>query len=365
MYCIYQMTIACLKMFVRNKQALFFSLIMPMMILLIFGSMNFDKRPKLTIGLVTHSPNLPTGEFVKQLKSFDALVVDSGTLESETARLKSGDRIAVVVVPDDLLNLGPAKNPHEMLVYANEGRPMEVQILMSILNTFRDRASMKIAGLEPAFAIEQQKTAVHNFRYIEFLVPGVIAMAVMQMAVFSVAFVFAQYREKGILKRLMATPMRPYQFVTANVITRLIVSVIQAYIFVVTGLAVYHVHVAGSYVPLTVCIILGSLAFLGLGFTVSGLSKTIETVPVLANIIVFPMLFLGSVFFAATNMPAWLQPIADGLPLSYLSKSLRGIMTDGLGFAQLKGQFIGLSVWAAILLTLATVTFRFQTRDNM
>jgi ABC-2 type transport system permease protein len=84
-------------------------------------------------------------------------------------------------------------------------------------------------------------------RYIEFLLPGLIALSVMQMSVFSVAFVFTQYKEKGVLKRLLATPMKPLQFVAANAITRLIVSVVQAAIFIVMGILLFKVHIIGSY----------------------------------------------------------------------------------------------------------------------
>ena len=90
-------------------------------------------------------------------------------------------------------------------------------------------------GVQPLFTLQEQKMEVKNFRYIDFLLPGLIAMSVMQMSVFSVAFVFTQYKEKGILKRILATPLRPVQFVTANVFTRLLVATAQAGIFIVLG----------------------------------------------------------------------------------------------------------------------------------
>lgn len=115
---------------------------------------------------------------------------------------------------------------------------------------------------------------------------------------------------------------------------------------------------------LTLAVILGAFTFLGLGFTISGLSKTTDTVPVLANLTVFPMMFLGGTFFAVENMPSWLQVIANVLPLTYFSDAVREIMTKGTGIAGLWPDFLGLIVWAAILYTLAIFTFRMQEQDS-
>ena len=104
-----------------------------------------------------------------------------------------------------------------------------------------------------------------------------------------------------------------WQFVTANIITRLTMSAAQAAIFILIGGQIFHVHVMGAYWLLAICAIFGGLMFLGLGFTISGLSKSIETVPVLANLACFPC-SSGNVFFAGSSMPARLQHIADCLP---------------------------------------------------
>ncbi|HUB26189.1 MAG TPA: ABC transporter permease [Tepidisphaeraceae bacterium] len=362
MYCTYTLTISCLKMFLRNRQAIFFSLFMPTMILFIFGSMGGDSSRKLQIGLVTHSPDAATAILLDHLRAIPAFIIYDGSLSAELDEMSRGNRTAVVDVPDHLMSAAKSRRP-QLSVYANAGQPIESGTVMSILNQFAEKAAMSVAGIDPLFAIHQQSVTAHNFRYIEFLLPGIIAMAVMQMSVFSVAFVFAQYREKGVLKRLLATPMRPYQFVTANIITRLLMSVAQAAIFVVMGVKFFHVPMAGSYWLLAVCVVLGALMFLGLGFTVSGLSKDLETVPVLANITVFPMLFLGNVFFSASNLPNWMQPVADHLPLTYFANAMRSVITHGLGAAEIKHELIGMTIWAALLITLATATFRFSGRE--
>jgi ABC-2 type transport system permease protein len=363
MYGTYVLTIADLKMFLRNKAALFFSLFVPLMIMLIFGAMRFDRQSPMDVGLVTHAPNAATAAMIEQLRKVPALTIHDGALEEERQALKDGKRIAVLDVPDDLLAPGSSKLA-TLTVYVDKSHPLESDTALAFVHQMADKATVAASGVKPIFNIEEQSVGVRSLRYIEFLLPGIIAMSVMQMSVFSVAFVFAQYREKGILKRVLATPVRPSQFVASNIIARLGISLAQSVLFIVLGLVLFDVRVQGAYWLLGLCVLLGSLMFLGLGFTISGLARTMETVPLLANLIVFPMLFLGNVFFPASSMPHWLEPIAGNLPLTYFANALRAVMTEGATLYQVKWNLLAVLLWAAGLIGLAMFTFRLQEREG-
>ncbi|MBP9757267.1 MAG: ABC transporter permease [Candidatus Pacebacteria bacterium] len=351
------------KMFIRNRQALFFTLFMPLFIMLIFGYIGFDKPQKIDVGLVVHTPNEETLQFVEAVREFPTFSVHENTLEAERSELDEGNRAAVIDVQDDLLSAGQ-REPKDLTVYTNASKAGEAQAVVSILNQAIYQMTLEASGQQPIVAVVPEEVNAHDLRYIEFLLPGLIALSIMQMAVFSVAFVFTQYKEKGVLKRLLATPMRPIHFVLSNAIVRLIVSVVQAAIFIVIGLVLFKVQVVGSFFLLALAVILGAFMFLGLGFTISGLAKTTDTVPVFANLIVFPMMFLGGTFFAVENMPGWLQVVANVLPLTYFSDAVREIMTKGTGLAGIGGDLIGMIVWSVILYILATFTFRMQEQDS-
>jgi ABC-2 type transport system permease protein len=257
----------------------------------------------------------------------------------------------------------PSRGPGSITAYLNQGQPVQGNLAISILNQLIDKISLYIHHDQELFTIKQQAVDSHNARYIEFLLPGLIALAIMQMSVFSVAFVFTQYKEKGVLKRLLATPMQPHQFVFANVITRLGVAVGQAIIFIIVGMWLFKVRIVGSYALVLLCVTLGAVMFLGLGFTVSGLAKTVDSVPVIANLVVFPMLFLGNVFFSTSNMPHWLETFSNLLPLTYFSSAMRKVMTDGAGFMDIKWNLLAMTIWGVVLITVATFTFRFQDKE--
>src|SRR6185503_5873281 len=354
------LTISNIKMFARNKQALFFTLFSPLLIMGIFGLIGFDRPTKFEVGIVAENTNQQTQAFVDQLKSFPTFDITQEGRDTELTELNDGNRAAVLEIPSDLLAEGnSAGQPKKITVHTNEGKTV-----VSILNQFLDKTTLNIVQAPQLFTVEQKSVNSRNLKYFDFLLPGLISLSIMQMSVFSVAFVFAQYKEKGVLKRLLATPMRPYQFVTANVITRLLVGLFQAAIFLAVGVLAFHAHVIGSYFLIALCVTLGSLMFLGLGFTVSGLSKTVESVPAIANLIVFPMLFLGGTFFDVANMPHWLQGFAKLLPLTYFSSALRAVMTEGAGLGDIKWDLLGMVVWAVVLIVLATVTFSFQEKDS-
>jgi ABC-2 type transport system permease protein len=357
MYTILRLTIASIKMFVRSRQALFFTLFMPFMIMLIFGYIGFDKPPKIDVGLVLHSPMPATAQFVDQIRKFPTFTIHEGTLTDEKTQLDEGNRSIVLDITDNVVETNG-----KIIAYENAGQIGQAQTVVSILNQFISAATISKAGVTPLVAIEESQVNAHNLRYIEFLLPGLIALSIMQMSVFSVAFLFTQYKEKGVLKRLLATPMQPFHFVAANAITRLIVSVAQAFIFIGAGLILFHTHVVGSYWVLLLCVILGAIMFLGLGFTISGFAKTVDSVPAIANLIVFPMLFLGGTFISIANMPWWLQAVAKFLPLTYFSSALRDVMTKGAGLFDIKWDLLAMVVWGIILITVATMTFSFQEK---
>ncbi len=187
-------------------------------------------------------------------------------------------------------------------------------------------------------------------------------MSIMQMAVFSVAFVFTDYKEKGILKRLLATPMRPYQFVTANVITRLLMALFQTFALLGVGALVFQSHVYGAWWLIMLIAFLGGVMFLGLGFTISGLSKTTDAVPAIANLIIFPMLFLSGVFFPTTTMPLWLQHVVQYLPLAHFAHGMREVVANGATITAVANDIYWVLGWAVLLTTTAIFTFGFEEK---
>lgn len=350
-------------MFVRNKQALFFTLFMPIIIMSIFGLIGFDSVPKIDVGYATTGPETQgTSEFIESLKKVETFNMHGGTIDSERQAITDGDRSVVFIIPSDLVPEKPDGKGRAITALVNVGDQASAGTAISIMNEFLNQANLQAVNAPRMFSLDVQQVDSKNLKYIDFLVPGIAAMALMQMSVFSVAFVFTDYKEKGILKRVLATPIKPMHFVAANVITRLIVAVVQTAILISVGVFIFHAHMFGSYWLLLLTVILGAMMFLGLGFTISGIAKTVESVPAIANLIVFPMLFLGGTFFPIDTMPDWLRQIVKFLPLQYLSDSIRQIMTQGAGFVDIQHDLLWMLAWSVVLVILANFTFGFEEK---
>lgn len=353
------LTITALKMFLRNRQALFFTLFTPLMIMLIFGAIGFNTAPKIDLGIVADAPDQATQTLIGQLKQIPTFTITAGTESDERAALTNGDRAAVLLLPSQLY---PAMgSTQSVTVLINEGQQQQAAAAVDILTQLFDKLTFATLHAPTIFQVQTQTINANNLRYIDFLLPGIVALAIMQMSIFSVAFVFADYREKGILKRLLATPMRPYQFVAANVFTRLLVAIAQAAILIAVGVLLFQSKVVGSYWLILLITFLGAIMFLGMGFTISGLAKTVESVPAIANLVVFPMLFLGGTFFPISSMPGWLQIVAKYLPLTHFSDAMRQVMTKGAGVTAIGSDLIWMAAWAIVLVVLAQWTFSFET----
>jgi ABC-2 type transport system permease protein len=353
-------------MFYRNKQALFFTFFSPLLIMVIFGVIGLDKVNKIDVGLSVHgAPTAGTTQFVNSLKNSPLFNVTEGSEADERSQITNDKVSAVFIIPGDLIaDQGMLGQSHTVTVLTNAGQVQQSQTAASVMNGILNNTALQIAGAEDLFKLNVEEINTHHLKYVDFLLPGLIAMSLMQMSIFSVAFVFTNYKEKGILKRLVATPMRPATFVGANVITRLIVSFFQTAVFVLVGVLFLHAHVVGSYWLVALITILGSVIFMGLACTISGLYKTSESVPAFANLIAFPMLFLGGTFFDINAFPSWLQHIAKYLPLTYLSDSMRQVMTKAAGFGAIAHDIYWMVGWCVALLLLATYTFSFEEKRN-
>ena len=128
------------------------------------------------------------------------------------------------------------------------------------------------------------------------------------------------------------------------------------------GLILFKAHVVGSVFLVFLIAFLGGIMFLGLGFTISGIAKTVESVPAIANLVVFPMLFLSGIFFPTDAMPHWLHTIVQYLPLTYFAHAMREVMASGAGFMDIWKDLAWMGGWAVVLIVLSNITFGFEEK---
>ena len=212
--------------------------------------------------------------------------------------------------------------------------------------------------------ISTQGLQAKNMNYVDFLVPGVLAMSIMNGGIAGLSAAFVVMRERDVLRRIKVTPFPLMGFITARVATQLLVALCQAAILLGLAKLIFNLDIVGNLLEVAVFIFLGSLAFLAIGFFVAGVSRKQESATALAQLISFPMLFLSGVFFPLSRAPVWLQDVAKALPHTYLADGLRQVMVYGASLASLWGDLLALVLTIAVSLALAVRFFRWEPRAS-
>jgi ABC-2 type transport system permease protein len=326
------------------------------MIMGIFGLINFgNSTPSVNIGVVDQAHNQVSDTIISNLRGIKAVKLHLGSLDAEKRELTQGNRDLVAVLPASI-----GQGSTAIAAYYNQGNPQNSQVAMAIMNQFVDRASFAQAGVTPAFTLQAQPVQSRNLTYVDFLVPGMIALSIMQTGLFGVVFTFVQWKQRGILRRLMATPMRVRDFFFSQLVTRLTTVALQIIVLLAVGYFVFHFHFAGNLLYLLIVGIIGGGIFLAMGLAISGASKSEETAAPIANLVSLPLMFLSGIFFSRSNMPEWLQTITQYSPLTYVSDALRSISVDGASLWAIRTDLIGIFAWLAVAVILATRLFKWE-----
>ena len=197
-------------------------------------------------------------------------------------------------------------------------------------------------------------------RYVDWLFPGILGMNLMFSCLFGVGYVVLRYRKSGFLKRLHATPLSAFEFLGAQVLSRLlIILTVTAILYVGIG-AVIGFHSAGSLLPLFLLTVVGALSMIALGLTVAARFSSEEVVNGVLNFLVWPMMLLSGVWFSLEDSPRWVQWIAHLFPLTQLLDGARAIMIDGAGIAQVAPNLAYLAATALIFLAYGAWSFRWR-----
>jgi ABC-2 type transport system permease protein len=351
------------QMTVRNKQALFWTFFFPVLLMgllgIVFGQQNAF-TPKVAIVNQDGGPLSQT--MIMTLHLVPALKVSQAAdQQTALADLKNGDYAAVLVLPKGLQQ-NFKNNTTPLPFYYDNSSLIQAGTVIGVTQQVLQKMADALTGSTPKFALQQQAVAAKGFNYIDFLVPGVIAMALMSNGIYAVSGTFVAYRQKGVLRRLRATPMPIGSFITARVLVHLVVALIQAGLVLLVGVGAFHVHVTGTDTLLKVGLLalIGSSSFVTIGFFVASVSKNTEVADALGQVIGTPMMFLSGIFFPMDNAPAWIQPVVHAMPLKYLADALRNVIIKGQTLWFVRWDILVLMVVSTVFLGLSVRFFRWE-----
>jgi ABC-2 type transport system permease protein len=355
-----RLTLAWLRGITRDRSTIFWLFIMPLLFVVIFG-LAFGRSDVggYQVGLAVDQAS-PTGAALTQaFRGVKAFKLSTGTAEHELAKLRDGDRHAVVTLaPGTSASAAPAAATVVVVTY-DPSRAAAAQIVLPIIRQVVDGVDRGLSGRPPLLAVEERSVRSDNLRYIDFFLPGIIGFSIMQGGMFA-AIPFTQLRETRVLKRFRATPVSRWAVLVSQGITRLLMSLAQTAVLLGAGKLFFNIHVSANWPGVVAFVLLGGAVFLALGFAVSGLARTEEAVPALVQVVSFPMMFLAGVFFPVENFPSFVQPLARILPLTFLGDGLRQAMVGGAALNPMWLDYLALCGWAAVAGLLAVRLFRWE-----
>jgi ABC-2 type transport system permease protein len=197
-------------------------------------------------------------------------------------------------------------------------------------------------------------------RYIDWLFPGILGMNMMFSCLFGVGYVVLRYRKSGFLKRLHATPLSAFEFLSAQVLSRLTLILVVTAILYGGIAAIIGFHNAGSVLLLVLLAVLGALSMIALGLTIAARFSSEELVGGLLNVLTWPMMVLSGIWFSLEGAPRWVQWAAHVFPLTHVLDGARAVMLDGAGLAQIAPNLLYLAVTALAFLAFGAWSFRWR-----
>lgn len=344
------MILANFKMTLRNRTALFWNLAFPAIFIVLFGFLLTMDVSAFDVGVAGEEGSPLATELVTELQRSEAFEVTSGAVDSELEALSEGDRAVVIVFSES------ADGQVQADLYYDQSDPQMGEIALRSVQQFLNEVNLAALGEDRPVNVSVEAVEASSLRYIDFLVPGILAMSIMNSGMIGLATVFVNYREKGILRRIKATPFPLSSFITARIISQVVVAVIQAMVLILLGMLLFDLQIDGNMLSVVLMVTLGAMAFLSLGFVISSFARNGEAAASLSNALSFPMLFLSGVFFPVDNAPAWLQPITKIIPLTYLANGLRDLMVRG---GALQDQWLNILVLAATCVVGIALSVRF------
>ncbi len=329
----------------REPEVVFWVFVFPLLLALGLGIAFRNKPADITsIAIVANSQAQQVADILQ--RSPDKTVIHADVVAAPVAydRFRLGT-YALVVTADE----------NGFHYRYDPARPDSV-----LARTQVDEALQTAAGRATALRTESTPSSEPGARYIDFLIPGLLGMNLMNSGMWGVGFAVVEMRQRKLLKRFVASPMRRTDFLLALGSSRLILMLIEVALLLGFGALIFHMRVEGALLSILLVAGIGAVSFGGIGLLTASRAQKIESASGLINLVMMPMWIFSGVFFSYERFPAIVQPAIRALPLTALNDALRAIILQGAGLSSQLSRIAVLAVWGGVSFLLALKWFRWS-----
>ncbi len=360
---IYRLAHALTIRFFRDKVAMFFTLVFPLIFLFVFGSLfKNDNGASFDLAIINQSNSAFSKQFVEEIKKADFVKEKQvSSMDDAKQRMSQGSIDTILVLPPEFGNTNEQGRPTgQAIVYYDPGSPQTGQTFASIINSTLIVANEKLTNQKSLFSVSQQSSGKEGLSAFDYIFSGMLGFTLMSLGFFGLTNSLPSMKKEGILRRLRATPIRTSQFILGNALNYLVIGLIAIAVMFVVGLTVFNFNMQGNYPSFIIMVILGTFLMFGFGLAIGGWAKNENQAAPLANLLAFPMMFLSGTFFPRFIMPQWLQSLSSLLPLTPIIDSFRYILTEGKTIFDLGPQLALIGIWTIVIYIIAFRVFRWE-----
>lgn len=339
----------------RNPATFAFGFIFPIVFITIFGLIG-NSANSLTVGIPTGSNEQNPITQIVEKQSF--IKVQRDTKSNLEQSLRQGKVNGIILVNQS------SSGKYNINIITSSATPQQAAALTTFIKGVVDETNLRIAGVtNPEVTISQSEVSGRQFRYIDFALPGQIGFSLLSTAIFGTVFGLIFLKKALVLKRMFATPTKPLTILIAQGTSRLFMALLQTMLILGVGVLVFKFYLPHGLITFAELLLLSSfglVAFLGFGYFMAGLANDENSAGPLVNLITLPQFLLSGTFFPTDNLPNWVQPIANNLPLSYFNIAIRKITIEGQPLESTFPYLLGLALWSLVMYILAARTFKWE-----
>lgn len=349
----------------RDRMALFFTFLFPLIFLFIFGGLNSGGDDlSFRVAVLNNSDTKIAEQLTEGLGKSEVFEIDdeANTLATANEKMVRGELDATIELPKGFgaTAAGAATPSGEAIVHYTQNNTAAAQTLISVLDAQFKGINGEFVSTELPFTVKGERNNQHSLNAFDYTFAGLLGFTILGIGIFGPTAIFPELKKQGILRRLHTTPLRVWQYFLSTMLSQLATGLMSIALMFVVAIMVFDLQIAGNYLELAIYLVLGIIMILGIGLALGGWARNERQAAPLSNIITFPMMFLTGTFFPRYVMPEWLQAITTFIPLTPVIDGARLIATEGKHLIDLLPQLGLMAVWIVIIYVIAFRVFRWE-----
>jgi len=273
-----------------------------------------------------------------------------------------GELDATIELPPSfgVVHSGQSYPSGQAIVRYTQNNQSAAQTLTSVLQAELQSVNAHLLKSAAPFSVVSKQNNERSLSQFDYTFTGLLGFAILGAGIFGPINIFPELKKMGILRRLHTTPLRVWQYFLSVMLGNAVSGLMSITVMFLVAIAVFHLKVVGDYFELALFLAFSIILILGIGLAIGGWAKNERQAAPLANIVVFPMMFLSGTFFPRYVMPHWLQGLTTYLPLTPVIDGARLIATEGEHLTQLGPQLGIMAIWLVIVYAIAFRVFRWE-----